>query len=1252
MTGRYEQVADQITRLSGGSFQRMMDAYARLHFPDLANVTSEGSHKTKRKTKIGTPDSIYWLDTGAVVMAEHSTRAEGIVPKFRKDLDKCAEKAQELGLDRNEFEVVLCYNDRFEANEEIALRKYGDELEITLKFIDLDTLAIDISLVYPEIAEEHLGIPYDTGQVMTVDNFIRFHHKHAGEWVTPINNPLIGRDDENGEVDKSLVEHKAVVLGGAPGVGKTKFAIEFLRLKKDREGVPVFVIRDNHQSVWADVQRLKRRSRKFILLIDDADRQLPLVEQVLTLIKGSTDRDNIQLLLTVRSIAKRDLEEVLQKISWREIRLAGPTELSIRAMVSGHPYCISDEQLVRRIVQVSHSNARFAMMAARLAQDDSTALRTGRIGDIYRAYYQRYIRNVEELDSPPYVRVLGLLAIFRVVRTDKEAEATFASLLSFVGLSKTKFLDCVAGLEKRELVEREYEVVKMDDQHLRAYYFYRAFMEDGLLDFGDLLSQFYNPNDNRFRNVVYSTSENFGKQEVRTTLGLALTSYSESLSGDDLVAFYENFGDLWPERSLDLAGSVVMRTPKVENPVFSRIEKNNVHRSYIEDRLLRLVAVSFHQGDTEFRQGLELSFEYVRRKPELIEDLVTQLGSISYNEYRSDAENAARQQSFFSYLLVRVEANDALSKRVFLEMIDGYLRSVSGVRSFLDYYREYNKRIETEKSLVYEPFRAQLWKALTRLYDEFPREVANIVKLTPNRRVKSYRQLLELDRKYLIDLFSTKFSSDRVEESLIVQEIAQWLNTKGVGSEELTKVKQEHYTSEIQLFDNLSWREGEFLTRVKGKDFNGYGKQKRRDLAKNYSFSSVEAFERFLNVLRNIYSLPEAESNQIKSSVDFILANIRAKDHNLGVACVRQYIEKIGPRAAVALNTTLEAVTQTYEQALSFMEMLDKLKLDQAIYWRAYAFHWINPSYLNENLRGSFHRFVSSFQKGEELRLETLRKFSRNTDELGQHLKLWHKAVAQDNVQPRYSDLGELTEKELSDHFYAVKQLYLVFGRDDIFDMKQKLLMRILHRDVSFFMDYVDRIVSQPALGQRTPRDEELGFIWAFPEATEMMPVCLESVLRDRYVSLATYSTSWLDSHFDPFFKKIGKGREQAEAFALDYIARNCKDVKKCRSMMDCIGKNLRSIGRKALFRFLDNTQEAEDFVRIDWGSLIRNYGDDDDEDFAADKNVWQALQRMLMDYPGDANLFEVKQLIRNRLNWAKRSEERRKRDVFIGNQW
>jgi hypothetical protein len=60
----------------------MMDAYARLHFPGFAGITAEGSHKTKRKTKTGTPDSLYWLDNGAIIMGEHSTRADGIVAKF------------------------------------------------------------------------------------------------------------------------------------------------------------------------------------------------------------------------------------------------------------------------------------------------------------------------------------------------------------------------------------------------------------------------------------------------------------------------------------------------------------------------------------------------------------------------------------------------------------------------------------------------------------------------------------------------------------------------------------------------------------------------------------------------------------------------------------------------------------------------------------------------------------------------------------------------------------------------------------------------------------------------------------------------------------------------------------------------------------------------------------------------------------------------------------------------------------------
>jgi hypothetical protein len=1189
-------------------------------------VSTEGPHTNSEK----------YLSVG---VAAHITAASPLGPRFNPNLSREQRRSIENGIWLCETHAKLIDKDpdRF---SETLLSEWKKNAETRAQNGEIGSVGYSDSTEW-----------IDSGQLMTVEEFVSFYHNHAGEWVTPIDNPLIGRETENQEVESCLAEHKVVVLGGAPGVGKTKFAIEFLRAKRDNEKLPVFVIRDNHQNVWMDVQRLKRKEQKFVLLIDDADRQLPLVKQIITLIKSSSSRDEIQLLLTVRSIAKRDLEDCLQTIGWREVRLAGPTEDSIRRMVSGAPYNISDEAVIRRIIQVSHNNARFAMMVARLAKDDPSVLRTGKIGDIYRAYYQRYIQNIEELNAPAYVRVLGLLAIFRVVRMDADSKATFAALLSFVGMSRKEFLNCVAGLEKRELVEREYEVVKMDDQHLRAYYFYRAFMEDCLLDFGNLLTQFYYPTDRRFRNAVYAASENFGKPEVLATLGGALTSFSESLDGERLTAFYENFGDLWPERALDFVGAIVMRTPKVANPVFAKISKDNANRNYTEDRLLRLIAGNLQNGDSEFRQALDLSFEYVRRKPELVEDLVTQLGSISHYEYRNDDENAARKQLFFKILLKGVNANDALSQRVFLEMIDNYLRGATGVRSFLLEYRQYTEQIKLGRAPIFAPLRTQLWPALSQLYDNFPAEVATIVKLTTFRRVKSYRQLLEVDRECLIDLFSRKFAAKRVKEALIVQEVVNWLTTKKVVSEELTAVKLAYLTPEIQLYDALSWREGEYLTRVRGRDANGYAKQKRQDLEEAFDFVTIGDFVAFLALLQKIYFLPEANSNRIGISVDFILADTCKKDHDLGVACVKRLIETIGPRANAAYNTIREAVTDSPERASCFIAMLDELPLDQASFWRHCAFHWIEPSFITEGIRKSFTHFISTFQNGEDLRLETIRKFSSSSVEFGEYLRSWHETVTGGSIQPQYADLNELTEAELVNNFSTVKGLYLVFGRDDIFDMERKLLMRILDRDVKFFMKYVDKIVSQPAIGQLTRRDEELGFIWSFPEATEMMSSCLESILHDRYVSVAAISLSSLDSHFDPFFTKIEKGREQAEAFSINYVGHNYSDVRKCRSMVDCIGKNLRPITKLVLYRFLDSTQDAEDFAKIDWGSLIRNY-DEDSDGYGTDENIWVVLQRILDDYPGKESIFEVKQFVRNRLKWALRSEEKRQRDVFIGHQW
>jgi len=164
MTGRYELIAAKLLAEGGARFQKIMDAYVRAHYPGVEYVSALGSHKTKNKSRTGTPDSIYWLTGGGMLLGEHTTVADGVQGKFKKDLIKCAAEVKEKGFERGTYEVVLCYNDEFTVPEIQNLKAFGKELKLEVSFIGLGDLATDVSLYYPEIAEEFLGVPYDTGQ--------------------------------------------------------------------------------------------------------------------------------------------------------------------------------------------------------------------------------------------------------------------------------------------------------------------------------------------------------------------------------------------------------------------------------------------------------------------------------------------------------------------------------------------------------------------------------------------------------------------------------------------------------------------------------------------------------------------------------------------------------------------------------------------------------------------------------------------------------------------------------------------------------------------------------------------------------------------------------------------------------------------------------------------------------------------------------------------------------------------------------
>src|SRR5690606_22192681 len=98
---------------------------------------------------------------------------------------------------------------------------------------------------------------------------------------------------------------------GAPGVGKTKLAIEAVR--RFVQGNPeysAYSIVNKGTSIYDDLSFYLAHGKNYIILIDDANRQSVIFRQLLSSIKSRTS-GTIKIVLTVRNYAVDEVENEL-----------------------------------------------------------------------------------------------------------------------------------------------------------------------------------------------------------------------------------------------------------------------------------------------------------------------------------------------------------------------------------------------------------------------------------------------------------------------------------------------------------------------------------------------------------------------------------------------------------------------------------------------------------------------------------------------------------------------------------------------------------------------------------------------------------------------------------------------------------------------------------------------------------------------------------------------------------------------------
>lgn len=213
---KINQIQNKLLELSGGDFQKLADAYLYKK-RGYDSINPIGSVIGANKTRTGTPDTLIPLPNGKYVFAEYTTQQEGIYGKIKGDLDKCFDEA-ETGIPIEKIqEVVFCHISKLTLTpaEEDSLREECQKRGVNLNVFGIGPISYDLYLKYQGIAKDFLGIEVDTGQVLSLDEFVTAYNKNR--LATPLNTTFHFREKDVETVLQGLETGDLVIVSGRAG---------------------------------------------------------------------------------------------------------------------------------------------------------------------------------------------------------------------------------------------------------------------------------------------------------------------------------------------------------------------------------------------------------------------------------------------------------------------------------------------------------------------------------------------------------------------------------------------------------------------------------------------------------------------------------------------------------------------------------------------------------------------------------------------------------------------------------------------------------------------------------------------------------------------------------------------------------------------------------------------------------------------------------------------------------------------------
>ena len=1172
-----QKIQNALININETVFQDLGDCYFYAKSGSCGTINRRGSQVGKQKTKKGTPDTSILLPNGKYILIEYSTNITKGVTKLLSDVSNCLDYSK-TGILLNDIEkIIICFNFNLKSSEEQELLSQVSLSNIKLELYNLDTLSLDLKLNYRHLVNEYLNLPIDTGQIVSIDSFIQEYNNASKGISTPLDNLFLHREKELQELKDIILKEDLVVLYGAPGVGKTKLALETIKdFVKENPCYTAYCISYKNASLIEELQRYMDFDKDYVLFVDDANR-IDSIGQIIGFYKTSR-RGKLKVVITVRDYAYSTIGKVCANLLHTSYTINVLTDEQIKDIVKAEPFCILNTRYHKEIVRIANGNPRIAIMVALLAIEKQDIYALYDLSDLFEKYFSTFVSDNGEFADDTNVKILGVIAFFYTLPY-KDKYFVTDILNNFEIGDYASFIDHIDILEKLELIEIQYDYVKISEQNLSTYFFYKSFVKENLLSFEVLLNSYFIKNKHRFDDCIVPTCNTFGYENVRDKIKTSLVKYCKSILDDKELSLelLSVFGFFISEETMKFIYDVIDCLPENDTSYY-RIDNDNTHDNYLkQDKIIELLSGFYMYPGDNFTSSLELSFEYVRKQPQLLTELLNKIKSVLSINCNDEQTGFVRQNNLYRLLIDNVNKNDLLYIKAFYELSKLFL-------SFRFEHTEFGRNntftisyntISCNKYI--NGLRKSIWDCICMNFTEDALQLLeNYIKPT----LKTVKEIIEYDIPFICLIIEKHFSSDSYLHCKFVQGYIRWCKNNKVTYHLFEHLSQKYINSTYELFLKISWDRYRDKCIYDFDNYKEYNKFKEEEIRKSIVFNDLEDVDTFYNDFLYITEIELKKNNGFNNydkTLDVVVEQTFKNSFELGSHLLKLIMK----------NNTINYIPKLWQYTTqNNMEQIWETIQSEEMYvkkenWEISFYKCLSENLVCDKYIDAVKNTIAKWHSKYLINLDCLNGFINAYPSLLEELLgiIVKKIENGDEVHIDKFCFEETCIKLVDTNIKLFEKAYLQqIILQQYFDYENDIFIEILMKDPYFLIEYISALYLNDDTNSYSYNIHNLSVVWDLEDIEIILKELFDKV-SEKYIHIFS------NEHFcNSFFMNLPiDKKDRARKFLERYCNENYTDYRKVNIVVDIVRHTMKDIYNRILISYVSLTQDVNLFSNIKW---------------------------------------------------------------------